>query len=611
MKRRNKWVRRIGIFLAPVLAASTTIAVDSANASDANTTSDDDNDTIGTASTDGEFSLCRPFFGEGKFIDYDAVPISLTIEGTDGKPLTDLTGVTFEVSDGSTVVNVTDSIVPMTDSMIDMSSFMDDFFDQPTSNYYEPFTAPGVYHLGCSSQQFVIDTWELRAFPDGSVITAKRGGTTVATAPLGGRIPSPFYDNEFLRDFQNVQPDPDRCFIGVGSVQAATDIPYCTYFTDVYNLLTERTGTRLHPSFAYFATVFPSILMYAILQYELYDDDVPWFWGPIFGPTATSQLSTQLSSRLASLPSLKELETKSNDEIRAAVPAFTWSPCIASRLLAVIPIREPVGDQLPVFEITNIGHGLAASLSDPSVKSWPELDLCISDAAFNPVDPDDPTFEEYFSYMIGLAAVSAVFELYVYQLLYFDIPMGKTKVSVSATSSMRTVEMQSLTRIPWEWKDNTLAAPRVGKKYSDGVSANGTPVATYSVTSGALPKGLTLNPTTGAITGKAKRQGNFTFTITATNSAGSMSHPFTMNVKQIRPRLTASREELVVSFSGRVSPELRGKKVELQVFKYGAWRTVMPIEVKKNGRFTATTFTKWVQNYRVVAGNARSLVVKK
>jgi hypothetical protein len=189
--------------------------------------------------------------------------------------------------------------------------------------------------------------------------------------------------------------------------------------------------------------------------------------------------------------------------------------------------------------------------------------------------------------------------------------MGLTKVSLTANSNLQSIEMKSLTRIPWEWKDNTLAAPRFGKNYSDGVSANGTPTATYSVTSGALPKGLTLNATTGAITGKAKRQGTFNFTITASNSAGSMSHPFTMTIKRIRPRLTATRDDLVVSFSGRVSTELRGKNVELQVYKYGAWRTVMPLEVKKNGRFTATTFTKWVQNYRVVVGTARSLVVKK
>jgi len=263
----------------------------------------------------------------------------------------------------------------------------------------------------------------------------------------------------------------------------------------------------------------------------------------------------------------------------------------------------------PKFEITAIGRGMADALSDPRISSWPELDLCISQYDF--ADPSNPTPEEQVAQVIGFISLQAIIVLYFYQLFYYDIPMGLTKVSLTANSNLQSIEMKSLTRIPWEWKDNTLASPRFGRNYSDGVSANGTPTATYSVTSGALPKGLTLNATTGAITGKAKRQGTFNFTITASNSAGSMSHPFTMTIKRIRPRLTATRDDLVVSFSGRVSTELRGKNVELQVYKYGAWRTVMPLEVKKNGRFTATTFTKWVQNYRVVAGTARSLVVKK
>lgn len=602
MKRRNTLIRRVGIFLAPVLAATTTIAVDSANASDADTTTDDDNDTIDTASTEGEFSLCRPIFGQGKFLLPDEyVPLTVTIEGTDGKPITDITGVTFEVTHGTTVIDVSENVEPITDFFNDLDPFMNQVFNKPMSDYYEPFSAPGVYKLGCASQQYVTDAWEIRSFPEGSVLTAKRAGSVIATSSIGGRTPAAIIETEFLQDFVDLQPDPDTCWLGVGSVQA-TDIQYCTYFSDVYNALINKTGRRIHPSLAYFATMFPSVAIYQFLQDGI-DLDWPWFLGPLGNTAVSSALTSQLSSQLSALAD--------NEEVRAAVPLFDWNHCAASRFLAVMPVQEATNDQPPKFEITSIGRGMADALSNPRITSWPELDICISAIANDPVDPDNPTPQEQIALIIGLISVQVVLALYLYQMLYFDIPMGLTNVVLTANSKLRSIEMQSLTRIPWEWKDNTLTAPRVGKKYSDGVSANGTPVATYSITSGALPKGLRLNPTTGAITGKAKRQGNFTFTITATNSAGSMSHPFTMNVKQIRPRLTASREELVVSFSGRVSPELRGKKVELQVFKYGAWRTVMPIEVQKNGRFTATTFTKWVQNYRVVAGNARSLVVKK
>jgi len=57
----------------------------------------------------------------------------------------------------------------------------------------------------------------------------------------------------------------------------------------------------------------------------------------------------------------------------------------------------------------------------------------------------------------------------------------------------------------------------VGTPYTSTVTASGTPTATYTVTSGALPAGLTLNPTTGAITGTPTTPGSYTFTVTASN----------------------------------------------------------------------------------------------
>ena len=62
--------------------------------------------------------------------------------------------------------------------------------------------------------------------------------------------------------------------------------------------------------------------------------------------------------------------------------------------------------------------------------------------------------------------------------------------------------------------------------YSDGVSA--TSGVTYSYT-GTLPTGLSFNTSTGALTGTTGREdGSFTFTITATNSAGSVSRTYTL-----------------------------------------------------------------------------------
>ena len=72
------------------------------------------------------------------------------------------------------------------------------------------------------------------------------------------------------------------------------------------------------------------------------------------------------------------------------------------------------------------------------------------------------------------------------------------------------------------WTDNTIAAPfQVGVAVNDGVAASGTPTPTYSISAGGLPGGLTLNTTTGAITGTPTTNGAYSFTISAGNGVGS------------------------------------------------------------------------------------------
>jgi hypothetical protein len=63
----------------------------------------------------------------------------------------------------------------------------------------------------------------------------------------------------------------------------------------------------------------------------------------------------------------------------------------------------------------------------------------------------------------------------------------------------------------------------VGSAYSDAVAASD--VVSYSVFSGALPAGLTLNTSTGAITGTPTTPETATFVIRATNVTGSSDTP--------------------------------------------------------------------------------------
>jgi hypothetical protein len=67
--------------------------------------------------------------------------------------------------------------------------------------------------------------------------------------------------------------------------------------------------------------------------------------------------------------------------------------------------------------------------------------------------------------------------------------------------------------------DTTVAGGILGKSYSDGVSASTT--TSYAIASGSLPTGLSLNTSSGAITGTPTAQGSFTFAINASGGGGT------------------------------------------------------------------------------------------
>jgi hypothetical protein len=105
---------------------------------------------------------------------------------------------------------------------------------------------------------------------------------------------------------------------------------------------------------------------------------------------------------------------------------------------------------------------------------------------------------------------------------------GTASLVVRATNSGgsldRTFTMVVNPALP-VFSDTTLAAGNVSFAYSDGVSAS--EAASYSVrntentAAGTLPLGLSLNTTTGAITGTPTTAGSTQFRIRATNVTGS------------------------------------------------------------------------------------------
>lgn len=74
------------------------------------------------------------------------------------------------------------------------------------------------------------------------------------------------------------------------------------------------------------------------------------------------------------------------------------------------------------------------------------------------------------------------------------------------------------------WNDNTISQIfSVGTPYSDSISANN--ASGYSVSSGSLPDGVTLNTSTGAISGTPTTGGTYNFTLAAYN--GSSEYIYT------------------------------------------------------------------------------------
>jgi len=85
---------------------------------------------------------------------------------------------------------------------------------------------------------------------------------------------------------------------------------------------------------------------------------------------------------------------------------------------------------------------------------------------------------------------------------------------------------------PPAWSDNTLAAFVATVAYTDAVTAtNMNYSGVYSVSAGTLPTGISLNTSTGAVTGTPTTAGqSYTFTLKATNSYSNVTAAFTGTV---------------------------------------------------------------------------------
>jgi hypothetical protein len=84
---------------------------------------------------------------------------------------------------------------------------------------------------------------------------------------------------------------------------------------------------------------------------------------------------------------------------------------------------------------------------------------------------------------------------------------------------------------PPSWSDNSLAAFQRNATYSDGVTATNMGYSgSYYISSGTLPNGISLNSSSGAVSGTPTTEGSYSFTIAASNSYGTVTQSFTGTV---------------------------------------------------------------------------------
>ena len=82
---------------------------------------------------------------------------------------------------------------------------------------------------------------------------------------------------------------------------------------------------------------------------------------------------------------------------------------------------------------------------------------------------------------------------------------------------------------------SSLPNGKVGEAYSEALTADGTEPITWSISGGALPDGLTLNETTGEISGTPTADGTAKFTVKAENNVGSDTKELSITITKDAP----------------------------------------------------------------------------
>lgn len=145
------------------------------------------------------------------------------------------------------------------------------------------------------------------------------------------------------------------------------------------------------------------------------------------------------------------------------------------------------------------------------------------------------------------------------------------------------------------FSDSSAVSPAtLGVSYSDAVSASN--VQSYSVFSGSLPPGISLNTSTGALVGTPITQGSYSFIVRATSSSGGTANTGTINIvvypagfrltgSSTKTRLTIAKRFIGI---GQSSTNAQGETIQadssgfvpltrMAVYKAGVWTNISKV----------------------------------
>ena len=190
----------------------------------------------------------------------------------------------------------------------------------------------------------------------------------------------------------------------------------------------------------------------------------------------------------------------------AAVPPITLSPSTLGTLTVGVPANQTI--------TASGGSGVSPYTFSVSAGTLP---AGLSLSSTTGVLSGTPTAGGSYSFTIGV----------------HDGGAGTGSQAYSGTVQPATIAITP----------TTLAAGTQATAYSATITASGgTLPYTYAISAGALPNGVTLNSSTGALSGTPTVYGNFTFTVTATDSSGgthySGSRSYTLTINPSTPTIT-------------------------------------------------------------------------